>query len=231
MTTGRLTSIKDAKNITNPTPSTSKLPKQAETRTRNDTQMAFFSPFLPVSRNDTFWDVFDDYPFLNVQTPSGRTGGERQSNRANVTETETDYRVEIEVPGYQKNQINIEYGNEGRSLIIAGRRESSFEQNPDEESGGKNVTVEEVPEEGEETSAGKGESAAVAETKKDTTVGAPAPATKVWVRERTVGSFTRSFSLPAGLDLNKATAALDHGVLTVVIPKAAKHQPKRINIL
>ena len=192
--------------------------------------MAFFSPFLPVSRDDTFWDVFDDYPFLNVQSPSVRTGGERQTNRANVSETKTDYRVEIEVPGYQKNQINIEYGNEGRSLIISGRRESSFETKPEEESGGKKVTVEEVPEEGEERSAEPEESAAVAETKKDTTVGAPAPATKVWVRERTVGSFTRSFSLPAGLDLNKATAALDHGVLTVVIPKAAKHQPKRINI-
>lgn len=200
--------------------------------------MALFSPFFPVSRNDPIWSVFDDHPFLNLQSPFSRNGGDRQVNRANVSETETEYRVEVEVPGYQKGEINIEYGNGGRSLIISGRKETSFEQKPGEESmeasGGRGVTVEEVPDEGEQKPATSdkptAESTTVAETSQDTTVGTHAPATKIWVRERTIGSFSRTFALPAGLDLGKANAALEHGVLTVVIPKATKQEPRRIAI-
>jgi HSP20 family molecular chaperone IbpA len=193
--------------------------------------MALFSPFFPVSRNDPFWDVFEDRPF-NLQSYL-LNAGDHQVNRANVSETETEYRVEVEVPGYQKSEINVEYGNEGRSLIVSGHHESTFEQKPADKASRKGVTVEEVPEDGEPQPAGqtkpKAESTAVAETNKDTTVGTPAPA-KVWIRERTLGSFTRTFSLPGNLDLAKASAALEHGVLTVVIPKAAKHEPKKIAI-
>jgi HSP20 family molecular chaperone IbpA len=201
--------------------------------------MALFSPFFPISRHDPVWEAFEDHPLLNLQSSFLRNVGERQVNRANVSETETDYRVEVEVPGYRKGEINIEYGNEGRSLIVSGRHESSFEQNPadettTEETSDKGVTVEDAPEEGDATPAPEGtakaNSAAVVETNANTTVGAPAPASKVWVRERTVGSFSRTFSLPRGLDFNNASAGLENGVLTVVFPKAAKQQPKTITI-
>ena len=196
--------------------------------------MALFSPFFPVSRHDPIWDVFEDHPLLNLQSSFFRNAGERQVNRANVSETETEYRVEVEVPGYQKGEINIEYGNDGRSLIISGRHESSFEQKPADETSAKGVTVEEAPEEGEATPARKDtpktEATAVTTTNSNTAVGAAAPAEKVWVRERTVGSFSRTFSLPRGLDFNSASAGLEHGVLTIVFPKAAKQQPKTITI-
>jgi HSP20 family molecular chaperone IbpA len=204
--------------------------------------MAFFSPFFPVSRHDPIWEVFENHPLLNPQSSIFRNVGERQVNRANVSETETEYRVEVEVPGYQKGEINIEYGNEGRSLIVSGRHESSFEQKPTEETteaapeeaSDKGVTVEDAPEEGDANPAPeatpKADSTAVVETNANTDVGAPAPGAKVWVRERTVGSFSRTFSLPRGLDFNNASAALENGVLTVVFPKAAKQQPKTITI-
>jgi len=48
--------------------------------------------------------------------------------------------------------------------------------------------------------------------------------------ERTYGSFTRSFQLPAGLDEGKITAGYEHGVLTVHVPKAALPTPRRIEI-
>lgn len=47
---------------------------------------------------------------------------------------------------------------------------------------------------------------------------------------RAYGSFTRSFALPEQLDVEKLSAQLTDGVLTVEIPKIAKAQPRRIDI-
>jgi HSP20 family protein len=43
-------------------------------------------------------------------------------------------------------------------------------------------------------------------------------------------TFARSFSLPAEIDAEKATATVRHGVLTVVLPKAAAIKPRRIEV-
>lgn len=40
--------------------------------------------------------------------------------------------------------------------------------------------------------------------------------------ERSYGAFRRSFSLPSGIDADKATAAFKNGVLTVTLPKTAQ---------
>ena len=52
----------------------------------------------------------------------------------------------------------------------------------------------------------------------------------VYTYERQWGSFVRSFTLPEGADLQQAKSDLKDGVLTVVIPKAAEAQPKKIPI-
>lgn len=51
-----------------------------------------------------------------------------------------------------------------------------------------------------------------------------------FVRERTSGSFTRTFSLPEGVDTNAITADLKDGVLTLMVPKAAEVKPRRVEI-
>jgi HSP20 family protein len=48
--------------------------------------------------------------------------------------------------------------------------------------------------------------------------------------ERSYGSFTRSFTLPQGVDENQIQADFQNGVLSVHIPKAALPQPKKIQI-
>jgi len=48
--------------------------------------------------------------------------------------------------------------------------------------------------------------------------------------ERTYGSFTRRFTLPATVEAEKITAKAEHGVLNIVIPKAEKAKPREIAV-
>ena len=52
----------------------------------------------------------------------------------------------------------------------------------------------------------------------------------VYTYEREFGSFLRSFTLPDGADLEHARSELKDGVLTLVIPKLAGAQAKKIPI-
>jgi HSP20 family protein len=54
---------------------------------------------------------------------------------------------------------------------------------------------------------------------------------KGWYRiERSFGSFSRSLTLPDGVDADRIEAAFDHGVLEVRIPKPEERKPRRIAI-
>ena len=52
----------------------------------------------------------------------------------------------------------------------------------------------------------------------------------VYTWERQYGTFTRTFTLPDGVDLEHAMSELKDGVLTLVIPKMAAALPKKITI-
>ncbi len=51
-----------------------------------------------------------------------------------------------------------------------------------------------------------------------------------YAMERTYGSFTRTFTLPDGCDLEAVKADLSQGVLTVTVPKKVAAEPKRVNV-
>ena len=48
--------------------------------------------------------------------------------------------------------------------------------------------------------------------------------------ERAFGSFSRSLTLPKGVDADAVSASFDRGVLEVRIPKPAERKPRRISI-
>jgi HSP20 family protein len=50
------------------------------------------------------------------------------------------------------------------------------------------------------------------------------------VQEIRRGSFSRSMSLPQGLEPDKASATFEHGMLTLRIPKAEQLKPRQIKI-
>ena len=49
-------------------------------------------------------------------------------------------------------------------------------------------------------------------------------------RERPYGKFSRSFQLPADLDLEHATAKFHQGVMTLHVPQAAAAKPRQISV-
>ncbi len=53
---------------------------------------------------------------------------------------------------------------------------------------------------------------------------------RFYAYERSYGSFTRTFSLPEGVDSEHVHADLKDGVLTLVIPKKPEVQPKKIQL-
>jgi len=48
--------------------------------------------------------------------------------------------------------------------------------------------------------------------------------------ERTYGTFSRSFALPEGADMEHVKAELKDGVLRIMVPKKAEVQPRRVQI-
>ena len=48
--------------------------------------------------------------------------------------------------------------------------------------------------------------------------------------ERGVGRFERSVRLPAGVDPGAVTASLEHGVLSLIVPKPEAVKPKQVTI-
>jgi len=51
-----------------------------------------------------------------------------------------------------------------------------------------------------------------------------------FLAERTYGTFTRTFTLPEGVNADQVRADLKDGVLTLVVPKSEESQPKKITI-
>jgi HSP20 family protein len=49
-------------------------------------------------------------------------------------------------------------------------------------------------------------------------------------RERRYGAFSRSVTLPSGIEPDKAEATFEHGVLTLTIPKSEEVKPKIIKV-
>jgi HSP20 family protein len=49
-----------------------------------------------------------------------------------------------------------------------------------------------------------------------------------YINERTYGTFTRSFTLPEGIDGEHVTAEVTGGVLNIVVPRKPESQPRKV---
>jgi len=53
---------------------------------------------------------------------------------------------------------------------------------------------------------------------------------RYYLRERAGGTWNRSFELPYPIDTNAIEAKLEHGVLTLMLPKAPEAKPHKVQI-
>lgn len=142
--------------------------------------------------------------------------------RFDVRETEGTYELHGELPGIDRENINIEF-TEPQTVVISGRVERSYTSGTPPaglvEGGAQKAAITEG---GEKSAApkdnNKGEKAEEGRQE------------KYWVSERSVGEFSRTFSFPTPVDHDNVSAALNNGVLSVTIPKARKKEARRIAI-
>lgn len=113
------------------------------------------------------------------ERPSGDFG--RFTPPADLYETDEAYEVEMELPGFSRDdvQVTIEQG----MLTISGRRAEERTENEN-----------------------------------------------YHLRERSVGRFSRGFSLPASIEADQVEARFDEGLLRVTLPKAAEARTRKIEV-
>jgi len=140
-----------------------------------------------------------------------------------VHETSSTYVLEGELPGLSdKSAINIEF-TDGQTVVVAGKIEHSCFTGP-----ASGTTTPEQHTEEKKFDEEKPESAAAGEVQVKKLVKADT-GSKVWVSERSVGSFRRVFRFPSPVDTDNVKASLEHGILHMVVPKR-RAEKKKITI-
>lgn len=197
--------------------------------------MSFF-PRFPVSEFQPLFRLMDDY---ESHRNSRQSIIRSFQPKFDVAEHKDHYELHGELPGIDQKDIQLEF-SDPNTLVIKGRteRESTsddgshvagritgevHDQNQQQQGYHKATVEDDGPASGDkassETQLAQKPSAEVAQHKP-----------RVWVSERSVGEFHRSFSFPLRVDQDNVKASLKNGILSVVVPKAAAHQSKRINI-
>ncbi|KAL7802899.1 sHSP family [Trichoderma afarasin] len=210
-------------------------------------QRNFYTPetsFTPLFR---LLEDFDNYSRQgnDNQRASRRTIAHWQP-KFDVRETGEAYELHGELPGMKKQDVHIEF-TDPQSIVIrgkvertytagtppAGALEDSSKSGAITESGEHDrpksphqATVEDENEAGNTTAPAEGEVVKADSSKKQ-----PTDSAKYWLTERSIGEFSRTFNFPARVNQDGVTASFTDGILNVVVPKAAKHEPRRINVL
>lgn len=159
------------------------------------------SSFPPIFR---LLDEFDQYSRNN----NGSVVSQMKSftPKFDIQEHQSGYELHGELPGIDQKDVSIEF-TDSSTLTVKGRVEHSYSKTGDagEEKGNK------------------------AENKNKEGKGVNEKG-KFWVRERSVGEFSRSFGFPDPVDQDNVKASMKNGVLNIQVPKVKKQVNKRITI-
>jgi HSP20 family molecular chaperone IbpA len=206
--------------------------------------------FAPFQSNGLF-KFMDDYA-NHLLSSSGRdfpqavtSSFPRFQPKFDVKETGETYELHGELPGLEQKDVNIEF-TDPQTLVIKGttqhireegERPTGFIEGASEqakltegESGkGKKATVEDEAGPTQSTVSATGETSTEPSTEV-TQQQSEQPSSRYWVREMSRGEFSRTFAFPTRVDHDGVKASLKNGILSVVVPKAAAPQSRRINI-
>ncbi|PHH74233.1 hypothetical protein CDD80_3211 [Ophiocordyceps camponoti-rufipedis] len=219
--------------------------------------MAFFPPqfynsetsFTPLFR---LLDDFDHHYRQSPQQHTRRSAGlPSWQPKFDIRETAENYELHGELPGIRKDQVNIEF-TDPQTMLIRGRVERSYSAGTPpagviEDVGERAAITEEgeassssrnslhqatVEDETDNNKTGVDEGARTesAVEKKKPEEKKPQDKAKYWLTERSIGEFSRSFNFPSRVDQEGVSAQFKDGILEIVVPKAKKHESRRIAI-
>ncbi|OAA49406.1 heat shock protein 30 [Metarhizium rileyi] len=221
--------------------------------------MAFFPRTFYNNQDRSFTPLFrllDDFDSYSRQdnSKSSRQCSPRQwQPKFDVRETSAAYELHGELPGVSKDNVSIEF-SEPQILVIRGKAERSYIAGtppagqvedttmsgglPEAEEKPKNTRKATVEDEEDEDWSNASHSrpetpastAVEVEKQSEPEESKPADKAKYWLAERSVGEFSRSFNFPNRVDQDGVTASFRDGILSVVVPKAKKHESRRIAI-
>ena len=218
--------------------------------------MSLFGPRFYSTPEPNFSGLFrliDDFDKYSQQTgqPGARAGRHIPTftPKFDVKETETAYELHGELPGIERENVHLEF-TEPQSLTVRGKVERSYSEGEPPaglledasahkgaiESGEKGspkphpVTVEDDAEDGTVAKTNNNNNNKDHKDQQQVQQHNKKPAAKYWVSERSIGEFSRTFSFPTRVDSDNVSASLNNGILTVTVPKAKKHESKRIAV-
>ena len=205
-----------------------------------------------VVRNDIspFISLFNES--LNDLHRATRTTRKHFNPRFDVKEAKDSYTVDAELPGVDPKDVSIEFTDE-HTLTVKGHTErvteSATKATNATESQEKAAVEDEAAgvadtastkshqpsvedEEAPPNSSAAPESTETAAPAPKATEEAPEaePRSRYWISERRVGDFSRSFEFSSRVDQDAVKASLKNGILSIVVPKAAVPESRRIQI-
>ena len=212
--------------------------------------MAFFprnfynadTSFTPLFR---LLDDFDNY--------SRQSGGQPQGRRCalptwqpkfDIRETADNYELHGELAGMSKDNVHVEF-TDPQTMLIRGKVERNYSSGTPPAGQIEDAAVSGTITEGRErknshqatvededkavNTPTESTSDAVAEQQKAEEQ-KPADKAKYWLTERSIGEFSRSFNFPGRVDQDAVSATFTDGILSVVVPKAKRHESRRIAV-
>lgn len=211
----------------------------------NNTEAASFTPLFR---------LLDDFDSYSRQANKKASSGSRKScapsfqPKFDVRETDDAYVLHGELPGVAKENVHIEF-NDPQTVTVHGTVERAYSSSTPEVAAETEAVepAQEAPaddrashqasvaDEDDADAQENGWQEVAAKEPEQQQVAAPAPqkptdTAKYWLSERSIGQFARSFNFPARVEQEEVTASFDNGILTVVVPKAKKHEARRIAI-
>ena len=185
--------------------------------------MSFF-PRFAAGEFAPLFRLLDDYDVHRGSSNSGFSSIRSFAPKFDVREVKDAYQLDGEFPGIDQKDISIEF-TDPHTIVIKGRTERQYESGTTPTLEGSTQGRIEAPEDEEEHTT----ETAVEKSSADVPAKAQSQS-KYWVSERSVGEFHRTFSFPTRVDQDAVKASLKNGILSVVVPKAAAPQSKKITI-
>ncbi|KAL2685156.1 hypothetical protein Neosp_006252 [[Neocosmospora] mangrovei] len=206
--------------------------------------MAFFprnfynssdASFTPLFR---LLDDFDSYSRQGNGQSGRRTGLSHWQPKFDVRETGEAYELHGELPGMSKEDVHIEF-TEPQTMLIRGRTERTYTAGTpplacgaitEGSDDGKSTHSHQATVEDEAEAKAHEQGTEVVQQPKEEVQKKPVDSAKYWLTERSFGEFSRSFNFPTRVDQDTVSATFKDGILSIVVPKAKKHESRRITV-